>query len=457
MRLWQKIYLIALLLFLPILNVGLFMGAWMVFDYNIDMAKTQSSDEINLMSHTVTQNVDALPSDERLIDNIVPTVASIYIDYISNKDANAILELKVVEPDETLQMGYQWIKMTVDKEGMPIIYVEQLLQPPYENYKLVYENPLDEFYTLWQNLKIVFFIISLGCSIILALVLYILLYELTYPLSMLTQGIKVMKFENRWEPVEVIGKDDITDLTNSFNEMGEEIENQMLQLVKETEIKQQLVDDLAHELRTPLTAIYGYAEYLEKAPHNEEERLEALDYIMNESKRLSNMGQVLLSMAIFREDKMARDEIISTEFVRDVLNTLEIVLFENRIKVIRKVQDFTFYGDRTMLVCLLRNVIENAMRASEYNRRIWITLEQQKEEVLMRVEDEGIGMRQEELAKITEAFYRVDSARSRSNGGAGIGLNLCALIVNKHMGTMEFESEEGIGTTVSITLPIEVL
>ena len=85
-----------------------------------------------------------------------------------------------------------------------------------------------------------------------------------------------------------------------------------------------------------------------------------------------------------------------------------------------------------MLVCLLRNLIENAARASESGSRIWIIMKKVKESLMIQVKDEGIGMEQHELDRITDAFYRVDKARSRSNGGAGIGLSLCALIVKKH-------------------------
>jgi signal transduction histidine kinase len=83
-------------------------------------------------------------------------------------------------------------------------------------------------------------------------------------------------------------------------------------------------------------------------------------------------------------------------------------------------------------------------------------MEQKKDKVRIAVKDEGIGMEKHELERITDAFYRVDKARSRSNGGAGIGLNLCDLIVKKHNGTMEFESELGKGTSVTVLLPLKV-
>ena len=454
MKLWQKIYITALIVFLPVLNIGLFMGARMIFNYNMDMALNKASDEVHLLSHTIVKDIESLPYFEQMDDNIVYRVGVPYINYISSKDPNAVLELRYVGEKGELQMGVQ--EATVyDAGAYPEIRVLELLEAPYESYMLNYREPLDDFYTLWQSLKLVFAIISLICSFVLAAVLYFLLFEMTAPLQRLSQSVKRMHRGEPWREVEVRGDDDIAELTKSFNEMGREIEAQILQLQRESTTKQQLVDDLAHEMRTPLTAIYGYAEYLQKAPYTEEEKLDALDYIMSESKRLSHMGQELLTMAIYREDEINTEQISSEEMARDISNMLIGTLQEKRIKLVKRIKNVDFEGDKAMLLCLLRNLIENAARATESGTRIWLDMEQKKDKVRITVKDEGIGMEAHELERITDAFYRVDKARSRSNGGAGIGLNLCDLIVKKHNGTMTFESEPGKGTTVTVMLPLK--
>lgn len=456
MRLWQRIYIIALLLFLPVLNVGLFMGARMIFNYNMDMTKGQASDEVHLLSRTIVKDIESLDYIEQMDDFIVYRVAEPYVDYITNKDSNATLEVHFVGEKTSLQMGQQDISI-YDTGEYPEIRVLELLEAPYESYQLFYFKPLDDFYNLWQSLKLVFGIISLCCSGVLAVVLFLLLYEMTVPLQRLTQSVKQMQKGEPWQAVEVEGHDDISDLTRSFNEMGEEIEAQMEQLQRESKTKQQLVDDLAHEMRTPLTAIYGYAEYLQKAPYSEEEKLDALDYIMSESKRLSHMGQELLTMAIFREDEVNAELIDSESIGKDISNLLQNTLQEKRLKFIKSIQPITFEGDRAMIVCLLRNLIENAARASDSGAHIWLTIDKLDDKTIyMRIKDEGIGMEVHDLERITDAFYRVDKARSRSNGGAGIGLNLCDLIVKKHSGTMKFESAPKQGTTVTVLLPIQI-
>lgn len=455
MRLWQKIYITALLLFLPVLNVGLFMGARMIFNYNMEVAKNQASDEVHLLSRTIVKDIESRSFEEQMSNDIVYRVGASYIEYISDKDENATLELHYVGDNGDLQMGQQ--DMSVYDAGQyPELRVLELLEAPYETYQLYYFKPLDDFYSLWESLKIVFLIIGLCCSGVLAVILYVLLYEMTTPLQRLSESVKKMQQGKPWQPVSVEGHDDISDLTRSFNEMGEEIEAQMNLLQKESKTKQQLVDDLAHEMRTPLTAIYGYAEYLQKAPYTEEELYDALEYIMSESKRLSHMGQELLTMAIYREDELNAEEIHSESLAKDISALMAGVLQDKRLKLVKKVKSVSFEGDRAMLTCLLRNLIENAARASESGKRIWLTMEQNKDHVQFVVKDEGIGMEPHELQKITDAFYRVDKARSRSNGGAGIGLNLCDLIVKKHAGTLSFESEPGKGTSVTVLFPLKI-
>lgn len=455
MKLWQKIYMTALLLFLPVLNVGLFMGARKIFDYNIESAKDQASDEVHMLCHTIVRDIESLPGVQQLREGIVEEVSQTYIDYMANKDSNVTLEIRYVDVSEDLTMGQQLIQLYMGGDD-PILYVTELLETPYEGYQLYYTKPLTDFYQLWSDLKTVFMIISLSCSVVLAAILYLLLYEMTYPLKRLSEEVERMRLGEPWLPVEVEGKDDIASLTERFNEMAEEIQSQLEQLQRENRVKQQLVDDVAHELRTPLTAIYGYAEYLEKAPCTEEERIDALEYIMTESRRLSHMGQELLSMAIFREDELNRETIDAEAFVKDVSNMLEANLRERRIKLQSTVEVSAFSGDRSMLICLVRNLIENAARASESGSTVWFSIWEEPDIVCLAVQDQGIGMEEEELDRITDAFYRVDKARSRSNGGAGIGLSLCDLIVKKHSGVMNFDSKPGEGTTVTVILPREV-
>lgn len=98
------------------------------------------------------------------------------------------------------------------------------------------------------------------------------------------------------------GRDEVAAMAHSFNQMAETIKTQIAELEEAAAQKQRLVDNFAHELRTPLTAIYGYAEYLQKAAVSEEDKVSSAGYIMSQCRRLSNLSQQLLELSAPREE-----------------------------------------------------------------------------------------------------------------------------------------------------------
>ena len=118
-------------------------------------------------------------------------------------------------------------------------------------------------------------------------------------------------------------------------------------------------------------------------------------------------------------------------------------------------EDFTIVGDEVLIELLLSNLTENALKAcgkvSERTRVVEIGAIRQGEEKILFVRDSGIGMTEDQLAHITEPFYRTDRSRSRNGGGTGLGLSLCARIVEAHHASLKFQSIPNKGTTVFVT------
>ena len=108
--------------------------------------------------------------------------------------------------------------------------------------------------------------------------------------------------------------------------------------------------------------------------------------------------------------------------------------------------------DRELFKSLLYNLVDNAVKASGEGASIQVEGHFEQGEFCIRVSDEGVGIPEEEIAKITQAFYMVDKARGRASGGAGLGLALCAEIISLHRGSLQFESRLGEGTSVLIRM-----
>ncbi len=114
-------------------------------------------------------------------------------------------------------------------------------------------------------------------------------------------------------------------------------------------------------------------------------------------------------------------------------------------------------ADEALLTSLVLNLLDNALKASLPGQEIGVTLEERAGSAVLAVRDYGTGIPKAELERVTEAFYMVDKARSRSEGGSGVGLALCKAIVEAHHGSLQIESREGRGSRVSVALPLKSL
>ena len=199
--------------------------------------------------------------------------------------------------------------------------------------------------------------------------------------------------------------------------------------------RQELIDALAHEMRTPLTAILGGVRLLERANLDEEKRVRLLGSMAKEAQRLSDMGDRLLMLTRLEHDAPEFAPFSSMEMAREALDAFDSVILEG--------EDAVFTGERELMICLLRNLVVNGMRAGG-TEPVRITLMKNG----FSVTDSGCGMTKEQIARAFDPFYKADKSRARTHGGAGLGLTLCKKIARLHGGKLEIESEVGKGTRV---------
>lgn len=214
----------------------------------------------------------------------------------------------------------------------------------------------------------------------------------------------------------------------------------------EAEQKQMLVDNMAHELRTPLTSIHGYAEFIEKANTTDARKIIAAKYIISEAERLRKISEILLDGAFIRENEIEMADIDLSGLLSDVAERLAAKAGAGAVEMICDVSAVTVRGNETLLSMLFYNLTENAIKACAAGGRVRLSCADGQ----AVIEDNGKGMTREQLAHITEPFYRTDKSRSRAEGGAGLGLCLCRQIVRTHGAQMEFASEPGKGTKATV-------
>ena len=208
----------------------------------------------------------------------------------------------------------------------------------------------------------------------------------------------------------------------------------------------------AHELKTPMTSIIGFADLLRQDSLDENTRMMAAEYIYTEGHRLERLSFKLLDLILLKKDSLVMKRVWLGSFLFEVEKALSPSMKQKGIRLVCKAEQKRAAFEPDLVKSLLYNLIDNAAKAMDSGGIIAVKGTAIPGGCQFQVADNGRGMEPSELTKITEAFYRVDKARSRSQGGAGLGLALCKQIVELHNGSIHFDSQPGKGTRVTVTL-----
>ncbi len=234
----------------------------------------------------------------------------------------------------------------------------------------------------------------------------------------------------------------------------------MTERQKLDDLRKEFVANVSHELKTPLTTIKTYSEtILDDNLENREMAVSFLETINRETDRMNGIVRDLLTLSqmdynkiTWRMTRFSIDDLLSelTETLsipaRKHMHTLTYMAPENLPEI---------EGDRGRIQQLLINIMSNAIKYTPNGGTVRIMAIHQGSEIQIQVKDNGIGIPQEDLARLFERFYRVDKARSREKGGTGLGLSIAKEIADAHGGKIEIESKVQVGTTVTVTLPVK--
>ena len=245
--------------------------------------------------------------------------------------------------------------------------------------------------------------------------------------------------------------DELQRLADTLNEMLDRIETAFLRIT-------QFTADASHELRTPVSLIRTEAELALRRSRGEAEYKESLRHILLEAERTTGLIEQLLALA--RTDSGREALNLQPVDLRETLHG--VVQGWQQVATIRNLQFSASFseqeayvvGDETALRRLAGILLDNAFKYTPTPGSVHLSLERNHETVLIRVQDSGVGVSAEDQAKIFERFYRVDKARSRGQGGAGLGLAIAQWIVAQHRGSIHVESQPGAGATFCVELPL---
>jgi len=243
-------------------------------------------------------------------------------------------------------------------------------------------------------------------------------------------------------------------LLKPINEMEKQLKATMEENKKADQIRKDFVANVTHELKTPLTSISGFVETLQDgAAEDPEVRNKFLDIIAIETARLKRLIEdILIISDIENKREVNTDSDINVrESIEEILASMKPIIEAKGVKVI------TYYayeiyigGNPDRFKQLMVNLIENAVKYSYDGGTVTITAKRKEGKVYISVNDEGIGISEENLSRIFERFYRVDKSRSQKVGGTGLGLAIVKHIAALFEAEIQVESEPGKGSTFTV-------
>ncbi len=306
--------------------------------------------------------------------------------------------------------------------------------------------------------------VSLGLSLLVATLGFLVAERLLQPLRRLTRAARALAEGERTVRVRLGRGDEIGDLGDTFDQMAASLETTLLDLEAARDealaayrAKSRFLANMTHELRTPLNAIIGYSEMLmaEVGEEGKQQWAEDLGVVRRSGKDLLALINSILDLSKMEADKMSVDAepFILLDLLQEVAQSVVPLVREKNNTYVcgyQAVDEIT--QDRGKLKQVLLNLISNAAKFTK-NGRIEVSAEVAEGLLLLKVSDSGVGMSDEQCARIFDEFTQADESTTRKYGGTGLGLTIVKRFVELMGGSLAVTSAPAQGTTFAISLP----
>ncbi|MDU5261710.1 MAG: HAMP domain-containing sensor histidine kinase [Clostridium celatum] len=378
--------------------------------------------------------------NEVYISNIKNNLDNIDTLFLKALDGEVVVNLKYTD---TGVDGYLTYLIFINKQSLGVLHLEKNFDDTYIQYN-----------------KIIVFI-RLTVIIIFSFILllsYLMASRVTYPITLLTKGIKEVGEGNYGISISYKGNDEIAIVSKEFNNMNSKIQQQITTIKREKEkvetlekSRKQFFDNVTHEIKTPLTAIIGYAEIIkDNIVDNEEFKKKSIERIYSESERLNLLVLDLINISkgisTIDENKM---DINLGDLLNQICDDMQIKANKYRININRDIYEGFIYGRINKIRELIINIIDNAIKYSRNSNDIYVNGEVKEDNYIIEVINSGQIIPKEVYNSIFDPFIRNNNYEDEDS--RGLGLYLCSEIVKDHDGEITITNGERI--IVNIKLP----
>ncbi len=434
-------FIFKVIMWMALINMVVYVGlkGWMYYDASKDLSSAQ-----DLVKESLSSEKDIATYEDVFEFNHIQ-----YYIYTEN-------DLSVLKTNDIVDVPYRQHQVAIDISKLVIFNYpnwfsyESGYAVDGQNYTIITRMNASAYHDDLNQIMSVSGIISVIVILLLWLDALRLTKKHLRPLRVMTHKVQDISVNNLDTRLDVSGtKDELKDLSKTFNKMMDEIESSY-------EKQRQFVSDASHELRTPIAVIKGYASMINRWGKEDESVLEeSMHAIEEEAKNMQSLVESLLFLA--RRDKgsleMDMSQFNIKEFLEEVVR--ETNLIDSDHNIIEQLEyDGEIYASPDKLKQAIRIFVDNSIKYTEKEKNITIQLKATENDIYIVIKDEGIGISKEDLPYIFERFYRADEARTRGkSGGTGLGLAIAKVVVEQHNGKILVDSEENVGTEVTIILP----
>ena len=401
-------------------------------------------------------------SNQTGYDNLSDTLENIREQKVANWQA-----LRLEAEDHTIYQSrsellgsYPLPKLTTDQcsyiriqdtYGHSLV-VKSVIAAEGEELVLTVRFDLSAVYAARQNQQELYFTAYIVVVLLGILMATVLSFAMTRHLHRLTGVVRRIAGGDLSTRSKIHSRDEFGQLSRDFDAMADKLQGNISNLETEMERQERFMGAFAHELKTPMTSIIGFADLLRQGDLDEQTRMMAAEYIYSEGHRLEKLSFKLLDLILLKKDSLVMRRVLLSSYLEEIEKAMAPNLKKKNIRLVCRAEQRRAVFEPDLVKSLLYNLIDNASKAMDDGGVIAVKATAIPGGCQFHVVDNGRGMEEQELSRITEAFYRVDKSRSRAQGGAGLGLSLCKQIVELHNGTMQYESRVGTGTQVIVTL-----
>lgn len=473
MKFYWKIFISIMLIAGTFFSVGVYYILYSSFEYSLEREISAAYEDNDILLHSLHSEIQDMQVTEQDIFRANESLKKKWVMAAANSilisTSNGVVPFRISDNSYTTLYKSKWngIDNFLISElppntrgheitalnnnyyihtGAPItIFEETLYVENYRDITVLFENRNRQY-------RICYYLMLMMLTVI-AVITAVVSGWLMKPIRRLSNATKQFANGNLEKRVKINGEDELAMLSEDFNVMAEKLEQTVDELKNDAQRQEAFVNNFSHELKTPLTSMIGYADMLRSKKLESDQIIEFSNYIFEEGKRLEALSMKLMELIILKKQSFPFQSIEIDDFFESIEGIMRPVFKKEQIQFTISCENAVLKIEPDLMKTVCINLLDNARKAIMKDGKIsMVGKVNDANGYSISICDNGRGMEQSEISRITEAFYMVDKSRARSQGGAGLGLSICSDIVKLHEGTLAFNSRLGVGTCATIKL-----